>query len=135
MLSSFVWDKEGKVHFTKLLNSEATRERFKQIIVNEYTDVNVLLMDFKSIILDVAVNTLSSKVGKRGNKYIKKPLELELGPHFNTLKKGKKCFTSARRLYNKDKQNRYRRHEMIVARRQYKKIKYMVFRYNKIDKL
>ncbi len=95
----------------------------------------LLVSEFSSIILEVANCTLSRKVWKEGKKYIKKPLENELGKHYHTLLQGKKSFVAAKRLLYRNRENRDRRQEMIIARRQYKKIKYTVFKYNKRDKL
>ncbi len=72
---------------------------------------------------------------RKGKKLIKKPLEKELGKHYHISQQGKKSFVASRRLLNRDRLNRDRRQEMIVARQKYKKIKYTVFKYNKRDKL
>ncbi len=87
IVSAFIWDEEGKEKFTHALNSADTIEKLKDLVSGNQTDVNLLLGDFKSIILDVAKCTLSCRTPKKGRKHIKKPLEVELGPHYATLQK------------------------------------------------
>ena len=90
-----------------------------------------MLSEFKSVIYCVADKTLPVKCVGNPNLKIKKPVELELGGDYKELKSMKNKFTCAKRNLDKDKCNVNRRLLFITARKNYRKLKYLLFNKSK----
>lgn len=118
-------------NFKKLLNSDDSHCEFQKILKSNISCPDKILNEFKSIIYNVADKTLPFKCVSKCNYKIKKPVELELGKDYNELKNVKYEFTCARRNLDKDKSNVNRRLLFITARKNYRKLKYLLFNKNK----
>ena len=74
------------------------------------------------------------KMSKKPNM-INSPLREELGKDYKILHEAKRDFNKARRAMYREKVSLDRRHQFIIARRNYKRIKYLLFNKNKADRL
>ena len=132
-IKKFCINEQNLQCYTAMLNSEDVHDRLTNLIECDYIDPNCLLSDFKDIVLSVANETFPIKICK--NNIIESPLREELGKEYKPLGEAKRKFNSARKAMYREKGNFNRRHTFIIARREYKKIKYLIFNKNKMNNL
>lgn len=118
-------------NYKMLLNSDEIHAKFSDIEKSNVTCSDRALQCFKNIIYEVADKTLPVKIVTDKRQKLKKPIEVELGEDYKELKQAKNAFTTAKRNLDNEKSNTNRRMLFITARKNYRKIKYLVFNKNK----
>ncbi len=134
-ISKYVWSDEGKEKYISAIDSVELNRKFETLMANDIADPDTILSDFKGIITSIADSTLPKRYSRPEGKHILKPLEMDLGPNYSKLKAAKQAFKTAYRDMRTMKDNQDRRQKFIIARRQYKRIKYLVFKESKEKRL
>ena len=118
----YVWSEEGGNKYCDLLRSDTVQNQLKNILVDMQDSVSAL-KSFKGIIKGVADESLQIKQCKRGAGKLKKPLEIKLGNDYKTLQGAKQTFNKLSRKVKID-----RTIDLARAKRQYKSVKYTIFK-------